>query len=619
MRSPEPLRRRAGRAVPAHLLPKAKEAVPARLPVIFGVVEQPDRLLVRFRDATCAGGVQEIDLSNWLVRRDIGLAVAEYLSTKGLLARSTRQGIAKLLNPFLAFLLEGSSVETLADIDADAIARFEAWLNTGESDGTPWSGLTKTQRYRAVADLFDHLRSSPRGAPIRDRDFGFRRNPWPLNHRQVRPREAVSHLDLSLIRRACIDDIAETVARMEIADRAELMSPDRLPSPGARSVTPYRDPVVRLAALVQRYDSRIPARDLLAASDYGLARSMVSPYGSYAEVASALHLSPRAIVPFALLLAIDGAFNPEGLLTLEWHDVERSHPLFGEARWRVGARKARAKRKHYRSFAAGLSAPEAPVNLLRTLERLTRFTRRHVDERHRDRVFVFWTPRAETYGGFDAGEGAAGDGFWHRGLATFIADYGLPAFTMSMMRKTASDLVDIASGGDIKANQVLLGHATVSTTHRSYETSTMRERGREALATAMAWRERFVATGGRADTRNGFLDAGRGSAATPGFSCFEPLFSPLPGQRDGQACTAYGQCPACPLACVDVGDPKVFLRLSQLAAQMEVARSRVHPVRWMDVWLPQAEALRSVWLPRFPAATVHKASSVTLPPLPDLE
>lgn len=619
MRSAEPLKRRAGRSLPGHLLPKAKATGAVSLPVAFGVVEQPGRLLVRFRDATCAGGVQEIDLSNWLVRRELGLAVAEYLSTKGLLARSSRQGIAKFLSTFLAYLLECPAIETLDDVDASTVEGFEGWLNAGSSDGRPWSGLTKTQRYRAVADLFAYLRSSPRGASIRDRDFGFRRNPWPLNHRHVLPREPVSQLDLSLIRRACIDDIAETVARMAIADQAETVSPDRLPDRGSRSVTPYRDPVVRLAALVQRYDSRIPARDLLAASDYGLARSMVSPYGSYAEVASALHLSPRAIVPFALLLALDGAFNPEGLLTLEWRDVERSHPLFGEARWRVGARKARAGRKHYRSFAVGLSAPEAPVNLLLTLERLTRRTRPHVDERHRDRVFVFWTPRAESYGGFDADEGAAGDGSWNRGLVAFIEDRGLPAFTMSMMRKTASDLVDVASGGDIKANQVALGHATASTTHRSYETSTMKERGREALATAMAWRERFVATGGKADTRNGFLDAGRGSAATPGFSCFEPLFSPLPGQRDGQACTAYGQCPACPLACVDVGDPKAFLRLSQLAAQVEVARSRTHPVRWIEVWQPQAEALRTVWLPRFPAETMRKASSVTLPPLPDLE
>lgn len=619
MRSAESLRRRAGRAVPVHLLPKAKEAVPARLPVAFGVVERPDRLLVRFRDATCAGGVQEIDLSNWLVRRNIGLAVADYLSTKGLLARSTRQGIAKLLNPFLAFLLEGSSVETLADMDAATIARFEAWLNAGESDGHPWSGLTKTQRYRAVSDLFEYLSSSPRHPSISGRNLGFRRNPWPLNHRQVRPREAVSLLDLSLIRRACIDDIAETVARMEVAERAERVSPHDLPARGSRSVTPYRDPVVRLAALVHRYDARIPARDILAERDYGLARSMVSPYGSYAEVASALHLSPRAIVPFALLLALDGAFNPEGLLTLEWRDVERSHPIFGEARWRVGAHKARAKRKHYRSFAAGVSVPEAPVNLLVTLERLARLTRRHVDERHRGRVFVFWTPRAETYGGFDAELGAAGDGSWSRGLAAFIEDHGLPAFTMSMMRKTASDLVDVASGGDIKANQVALGHAKVSTTHRSYETSTMRERGREALATAMAWRERFIATGGKADTRNGFLNAGRGSAATPGFFCFEPLFSPLPGQREGRACTAYGQCPACPLACVDVGDPKAFLRLSQLEVQTQAATSRTHPVRWMEIWQPQAQALRTVWLPSFPEKTVRAASSLTLPPLPDLE
>ena len=110
---------------------------------------------------------------------------------------------------------------------------------------------------------------------------------------------------------------------MAIADQAETVSPDRLPDRGSRSVTPYRDPVVRLAALVQRYDSRIPARDLLAASDYGLARSMVSPYGSYAEVASALHLSPRAIVPFALLLALS---------TLYWNMIEGYFDLLAAKR-----------------------------------------------------------------------------------------------------------------------------------------------------------------------------------------------------------------------------------------------------------------------------------------------
>jgi hypothetical protein len=618
MRSVEPVRRRAVRAAPAHLLPR-KDTGTVRLQVVFGVVEQPNLLMVRFRDATCAGGVDEINLSPWLACRAIGRAVAEYLSTRSTSTRATRHATAKLLNPFLAFLLEQGLSASLVEIDAVTIEGFERWLNRGKSGGTPWSGLTKTQRYRAVADLFQYLRTSPRYASECGADLAFKRNPWPLSYRQVKPRDAVSHIDLSLVRRACISDVSDTIARMAIADRAEALPPDRLPPSGSRSVTPYNDPAVRLATLMSRYDARIPARDQISMSDYGLARSMVSPYGSYAEVGSSLHLTPRAIVPFALLLAIDGAFNGEGLLTLEWSDVERSHPIFGEARWRVGAKKPRAGRRHYRSFASGLSALESPVNLLLAMERLTRFTRRHVDARHRDRVFLFWTPRAAGYGGFDASGGAAEDGLWNRGLTSFIEDHGLPRFTLSMMRTTASDLVDVATGGDMKASQVALGHATMSTTHRSYETSTMKERGREALATAMAWRERFIATGGKADTRNGFLDAGRGSAATPGFSCFEPMFSPLPGQREGQVCTAYGQCPACPLAHVDAADAKSFLRLTQLQEQMERARSQVHPARWIEVWQPQADALRNVWLPRFAHDAARRAASVTLPPLPDLE
>ena len=57
----------------------------------------------------------------------------------------------------------------------------------------------------------------------------------------------------------------------------------------------------------------------------------------------------RALVPFVLLIGIDGSFNPEGLLTLEWGDVERRHPIFGGDRWRITARKDRAAAPHRRS------------------------------------------------------------------------------------------------------------------------------------------------------------------------------------------------------------------------------------------------------------------------------
>lgn len=593
----------------------------------YGVIERPGILLVRLPSDDVPGGIHEVDLTEWLTYGSLGGAIADYFASWGPTTKSgTREGFVKKLRPFRSFLIEREAkdhapVRALPDLTKALVNAYESWLNHRgvEEGGAPLSDLTKGARYNALKDVVEHALASTRFAGQVAADLSFKRNPWPGKHHKIQSRKAVSHLDLALVRRACIEDIKATLDRLRLGQAARLMSSEDLPPPGSKSVIPYHDIRVRVAVLHARYGGAIPGRDDLKGTDPGLARSMVPPYGSIIDTGAHLHFTARALVPFVLLIGIDGSFNPEGLLTLEWGDVERHHPIFGQDRWRITARKDRAGTPHRRSFAAGLSALESPVNLLRAVEEHSRHTRDHLPNRLRNRVFVFWQSRGERFSAFDNPGGASGDSAWRNNLAGFIRDHGLPSFSLAELRVTGSDIVDVIAGGDIKAKQEALGHANATTTQRHYETTVAKQRGREALSVAMAWRERFIASNGLSDSRDGRLSEGAQTAATPGFGCFEPLYSPMPGQRDGRACSAFGSCAACPLAWVDVRAPKALIRLRQFRSRIEEARTEVHPDRWLARWLPQLKALDEFWLPRFPAETVQASASVTLPPLPLLE
>lgn len=597
----------------------------------FGVVRTADKLLVRFRDHE-GGGPQEIELS-WFARRpELAEPLADYLAKWGAdKARATRAALPKRLRPFWRFLDErlvddeAEILFKLADINSALVADYARWLND-QSLEHDWlrkgpsltSKSVRQQRYSALLALIGHIRSSPRYADD-VAEVHARRNPWPLRHRETTSRAAISHVDLRAIRAACVADVTRTLEKLA-RGRAALAEvvPD-LPPAGTASATPFRDIRIVLRTLVARYAGRIPSRMELKRSDPGLARALNDPYHSTQDVGEHLHFTARALVPFVVLIAIDGVFNAEGLLTMKWSAVERSHPIFGEDRWTLALEKRRAGKTHRRSFAARPTAIDSVPNLLRALETYSDLARPHLPPAVADRVLTFWQNRGKPFSVFHGSTSATEDGAWTRSLAAFVAQHDLPDFTLSMLRVSAADVVDEIAGGDTKAKQIMLGHASATTTDRHYKTTTGRVRAQEALATAMAWRERFIASGGRSDSRGGRLLEGRMTAATPGFGCFEPMYSPLSNQRDGRACDAYGQCPACPLAWVDVSNPRAAGRLRQVRELVAHARNDVHPERWLEIWAPQFRALDEIWLPRFSREVAEAADAIPLPPLPAME
>ncbi len=71
-------------------------------------------------------------------------------------------------------------------------------------------------------------------------------------------------------------------------------------------------------------------------------------------------------------------------------------------------------------------------------------------------------------------------------------------------------------------------------------------------------------------------------AATPGFGCLDPFHSPMPGQKEGRPCTAYGQCPDCQLATTNTQVPANLVRIKQMEAEYVDAANYLAPHYWRD-------------------------------------
>ncbi|WP_204320867.1 hypothetical protein, partial [Enterobacter hormaechei] len=68
---------------------------------------------------------------------------------------------------------------------------------------------------------------------------------------------------------------------------------------------------------------------------------MKNPLGTVRAVAERLHFSPRALVPYVVLIDLETTFNAEGMLSLSWSEV-KDHPIFGSERWQIAVPKDRA-------------------------------------------------------------------------------------------------------------------------------------------------------------------------------------------------------------------------------------------------------------------------------------
>jgi hypothetical protein len=233
-----------------------------------------------------------------------------------------------------------------------------------------------------------------------------------------------------------------------------------------------------------------------------------------------------------------------------------------------------------------------------------------------NKLFVF----AYESGGHGSFQSQNRSSLWSKSLIKFNAENGLDHITMSQNRSTGADLVSEISGGDIQAQKEKLNHDSIYTAEQSYESPRSRSRRREALALEMAFRSRRLETNGKFDPRGQNLTVLEKSAVTPGFVCLDPYESPWPTETKGRLCSAYGKCPACPLAGIAADNrSRVLFRLLQLRAKFEEALVNCHPERWDRHWRVQLKALDEEWLPKFSPLDLAGARVLNLPAILGLD
>jgi hypothetical protein len=214
---------------------------------------------------------------------------------------------------------------------------------------------------------------------------------------------------------------------------------------------------------------------------------------------------------------------------------------------------------------------------------------------------------------------ASNDRVWNWALARFIQDHALEPFTLKQIRTTWLDFAHDEFGGDMRALLALGGQKSPDTINLHYMSDGARQRNDERLGEAvnLMWRDR--ATGDRADARRATEFGGDPGAATPGWICLDPYDSPVPGQRRGRACEAYGRCRGCPLAQIDAGSPIACYYAYDLLARIDEAREKIGPQNWVTKWAPLRQRLTGYWLRLFPEDVYGSSTLLQLRPIPPVE
>ena len=230
-------------------------------------------------------------------------------------------------------------------------------------------------------------------------------------------------------------------------------------------------------------------------------------------------------------------------------------------------------------------------DLLDLLRRLTSRTRHLVERAYTDRVFV-----AAPLGGSSVASalydalGSSGYIVWQNALASFIADHRLPRFSLKTLRATEYEN-EYRRTGSLMAARDRLSHASVVTGRRHYTSDWVRRDGQATIAGVQELLLRWAETEGTIDPR-GLPHPEDAPAATPGFGCLDPHASPVPGQRHGRLCTAYGECPACPHMIArprDLASAAHYLALRDAIARGRTGVTDAGP--WVQKWGPILRAL----------------------------
>lgn len=538
------------------------------------------------------------------------------------------------------------------DLDEQIMTGFNTWLHgLRKADGSAYQPLTISQRLGALRGalaasnmphLVDLMPRGPRGA-----------------QRKLEP-TAVLQFDQLLAVIAAVEK--EVLALHDDWEKGQrtLMHGRELLSNGAVLVKSPRiqnvmlveesNLAIALAMIDQRYSGVIPDREVISADNAVLGATV--QYGiSMAKMTRYFYAGGSDLVPLVLSIAIATVFNPETILNLNWKNIDRNVDPLSNGRRAVQFDVMEEVDKAETSMETGASdATESPlakitgdkpragrqlvrlldpeasganqVSLNMVLDLLIAMTERIrpfviEPETHGDRIFLYVTKiRAKRAKGFGGDTYAAsGDEVWRLGLAHFIKDNNLPEFTLKTIRATMLDYVQLFNRGDLEAARQVGNHASRVTTWTHYTSNLVQQMLQEATGETLLVRERWLDSEGKIDPRKHREWTSKG-CATPGWICLDPFDSPRPNQKQGRLCSAYGECPDCPLSAARPVNPRNVMLYKALRRAIYRSIARVTAPVWQDRWAPVVAALDGL-LANIPAQVLQESRKLIVE-LPDI-
>lgn len=563
--------------------------------------------------------------------------------------KTRRAHCVTLRSYWFAYLSERRLFDVAPErLDEQVMGGFNAWLlEKRQPNGKP---LHPNTIRKALGALRIVLACAPGAGALRDIVPAGPRGAA----RKTEPTEVLQFDDLLRVMAAAEKEVLALRARWEQGRRL-LKIGYALLEQGAELVpNPTINPQSRLefnvalalAMLDKRYPGVIPGSEVIRAHDPKLAATVRNAIGN--KTASGyFYAGSRDLVPLALCIAFATVFNPDTLLGLKWSGIDRTVDRLGKAAVQFDVRggekneqaeevdsddpahmplvkiigdKPRANRQLVRLLDPEASGPEQ-VSLNLVLDLLTSLTERirpHVmAQEYSDRVFLFVqrsrAKRAKGFGSSIASE--SGDITWQFLLRDFIIDHQLPGFTLQTLRATLLDFVQLFNRGDLEAAQHVGSHRSRVTTWTHYTSNLVRRLLQEATGETLLVRERWLDSEGHLDPRKHRESTSKG-CATPGWMCLDPYESPRPNQRKGRLCTAYGECPDCPLAAARPDNPRNVMLYEALRRAIYRSVGRVTPLVWQKRWAPVVVAL-DVLLARVQPAVLERSRALHVE-LPDV-
>lgn len=496
----------------------------------------------------------------------------------------------------------------LNDFTSDMFVALVSWLNAPRKDGQPLAPQTRGAILSAIRGVLETMCESPeRAKEAQIARQNIPTNPWPGIAKRSVPRDRLDRDHLKAIIDAAEKECLKIKDRFNEGRRLLAAGREALRN-GAFDRHDLGTCLARLDAL---YPEMIPGMDVIWKDDPVLASDLQYKHG-YGRCTDFFYASSADLVPFALLIASATAFNADTVLSLGWSgivEIER----FGLPAIQITGPKGRAATDPTILLDGSVADGMGLMLLLGLLREVTSRIRPSIQPiSHRDLVFIY-VPR---WGGDRMPKGLgrntgrpSNDAVWSKNMRDFIESNSLASFTLSQLRPTILDEITLVTG-DLMAARAVGQQRQLQTLWQHYTSAGTRDRFYERIGEYLMLRERWQDTNGLIDPRARASSHDKG-AATPGFLCFDPMESPRPNQQRGRLCSAYGECPSCPFAAVNVGDPAVVALLLALENAIFLAQGPIAPKAWLARWAPILADLRALLL-HVPDAVLKQANRYVL-------